>query len=745
MSSLERVQFAMPRDQHRTPIVYLAVLASSVGFPSFPAQAADSGKDQRTGSVLEEIVVTAAKRQELLLKVPMAVAVVDSQALADTNQVRIQDYIARVPGVSFTPSGNGGEPTLVIRGIVTGAEANPTVGYVVDDVPYGASTATGPNVVTAPDIDPGDLERIEVLRGPQGTLYGSASIGGLVKFVTRDPSTEEASGRLQVGTTSIAHSDDFGYSIRGVLNVPLGDQAAVRISAFDLTEPGYIDNTETGEADVNSFDSSGVRLTALWRLGSDWSVRLNGFHQDSERDGSGDVDAALGGLRQAFLNGTGVYEREVQGYSATIQGNLGPIQITSVTGYNEDRVFSDVDSSDNPFLVPLAQGLFGVDHAISQVQRDTDKFSQELRLMAPLGDSVQLLTGLFYTDEDVVLDADNVAADDSGRRVGSLYDNLYNPAEFEERAVFANLTVDSIPRWQFQLGGRYSETSQTLRTTFIGPGVTAFFPTDPFTTGTKEFDDDAVTYAASARFELTDNAMVYARIATGYRPGGPNVACGINDIPCDYDSDSSQNFELGTKGRISDALQYEVAAYFIKWDDIQIPNILTPDFLFFYTANASEAESKGVELALEARPISQLRLFTSAAYNNAELTEGFPPGTFQPAQPGDRLPFSPRWSATAGFDVEVPVGAQSEFSIGATVSYVDDRVQAFTFTGPGDTLPSYTGVDLRAGLQIADWALNVFVNNATDKKGVLRSSFPLSDHFTYMRPRTMGLTLSKTF
>jgi len=722
----------------------MAVLASSLGMQPLAARAADTGKDVRT-SVLEEVFVTATKHEEALLKVPMAVAAVDSQALADTGQVRVQDYIARVPGVSFTPSGNGGEPTLVIRGIVTGAEANPTVGYVVDGVPYGPSVATGPNVVTAPDIDPGDLARIEVLRGPQGTLYGAASIGGLVKFVTRDPSTDETSGRVQVGTLSVAHGDDLGYSVRGALNLPLSEQAAIRISAFDLTEPGYIDNTETGEKDVNSFDSSGVRLTALWNLGSDWSVRLSGFYQESDRDGSGDVDGSLGGLQQGFLNGTGVYERKAQNYTATIQGNLGSVQITSLTGYNRDRAFNDLDSSDNPFLVPLAQAVFGVDHAISQVDRDTEKFSQELRFTASLAESIELLTGLYYSDEDIVVDADNLAADGNGQRVGSLYDNLYKPSTFEERSVFANLTVNSIARWQFQLGARYSETSQAVRTTFSGPGVTVFFPTDPFTTGTGKFDDDAVTYAVSARFEIAPEAMIYGRIATGYRPGGPNVACGINDIPCNYQSDSSQNFELGMKGRISDTFQYDVAAYFINWDDIQIPNIFTPDFLFFYTANASQAESKGVELSLEARPVPALRVFGSAAYSNAKLTEGFPPGTFQPAQPGDRLPFSPEWSANAGFDVEVPVGAQSVFSIGATGSYVGDRVQAFTFTGPGDTLPSYTSIDLRAGMQFSDWELSVFANNIADKRGVLRSSFPLSDHFTYTRPRTVGLTLSKTF
>lgn len=702
-------------------------------------------KDELQYAELEEIVVTAQKREERLRDVPMAVAVIGTESLTRTNQLRVQDYIARVPGVSFAPSGNGGEPTVVVRGIVTGAEANPTVGYVVDDVPYGSSTATGPNVVTPPDIDPGDLARIEVLRGPQGTLYGAASIGGLVHFVTRDPSTEALSGRIELGTSFVADGDDFGLSLRGTANVPISDRLAVRVSAFDFREPGYIDNAQTGEEDINSYESSGVRASTLWQLNSAWSIRLNGFMQNSERGGVSDIDTTLGGRQQAFLTGTGVYERRAEGYSATVRGDIGPMKLTSVTGYNMDRARNDIDIS---FLWgSFATTYFGVDNTVALVEREADKFSQEFRLSTPIAGTAELLVGAFFTEEDVTVVADNQAADATGVLFGSIYKNNYSPAEYKERALFANLTFDLTSRWQAQLGGRASDTTQALQATWTGPLAPLFFGSDPFTTGVQSINGDSFTYSLVARYEFTPDVMAYSRISTGYRPGGPNVACGVRaTISCGYDADDTRNFELGSKGRIfGSALDFDVAVYFTQWNDIQIPNILVPpDFLFFYTDNAAQAESKGVELSLEARPVSGVRLFGAAWYNEAELTSDFPLGS-TPASAGERLPFSPRWSANAGFEWDVPLNLSAELTLGATATYVGDRIQGFTFVGARERLASYTQIDLRAQLDFSDWTWSLFANNVADRQGALRSSFPRPDHFTYTQPRTFGISLAKDF
>ena len=171
---------------------------------------------------------------------PVPVTALNAQALVDNNQLRLQDYYTSVPGLNVSPAVQSTQ-VISIRGITTGYGTNPTVGITVDGVPYGASTGLGGGQVV-PDIDPGDLARVEVLRGPQGTLYGASSMGGLINFVTVDPSTEAVSGRVQVGTDEVYNGAGLGYSARGSVNVPLSDTLALRASGFVREDPGYIDN-----------------------------------------------------------------------------------------------------------------------------------------------------------------------------------------------------------------------------------------------------------------------------------------------------------------------------------------------------------------------------------------------------------------------------------------------------------------------------------------------------------------------
>ena len=185
----------------------------------------------------------------------MALTALDAQTLVDNNQVRLQDYFATVPGLTLNAAtnGNAGTQSFAIRGITTGA-SNPTVGVTIDDVPYGSSTQLANGELFVPDIDPSDLSQVEVLRGPQGTLYGASSIGGLIKFVTAVPSTDQVSGRVQVMGDDVLDGG-AGYAVRGDLNVPLSDTVAIRASGFARQDPGHIENvitraTERNEANV---------------------------------------------------------------------------------------------------------------------------------------------------------------------------------------------------------------------------------------------------------------------------------------------------------------------------------------------------------------------------------------------------------------------------------------------------------------------------------------------------------------
>ena len=259
-----------------------------------------SGQSNKTTPNLEEIIVTAQKRNERLQDVPVPVTVLSADALVENDQTRLRDYFESVPGFTVSPGPSAGnQQMLTIRGISSGAFGNPTVGVTVDDVPFGAFTRE-----YAPDIDPSDLARVEVLRGPQGTLYGASSMGGLLKFVTVDPSTEALTGRIEAGTNSVYNGAELGYNFRGSINVPLTDSLALRASAFTREDPGYIDNPRLGSEGVNEDRVSGGRLSLLWRFADTFSLKLSALTNIQRRTGS--VKSTLHRLSAAYNRITSV-------------------------------------------------------------------------------------------------------------------------------------------------------------------------------------------------------------------------------------------------------------------------------------------------------------------------------------------------------------------------------------------------------------------------------------------------------
>ena len=289
---------------------------------------APANADDSNVSVLETITVTAEKRIERLQDVPVPLAVVDTQALTNSNQTRLTDYYTTVPGLIVTPAVTASQ-VISIRGITTGGFTTATVGVVIDDVPFGATKGT-----VVPDLDPGDLARIEVLRGPQGSLYGASSMGGLLKFVTKDPSFDRLSGTLQAGTDHVYNGAQQGYSVRGAVNVPVTDQLAVYASAFGRQDPGYIDNPVLGLRGVNEAHTYGGHASLLWRPSDAVSLKVNALYQRYKIDGSNDTDVlpGLGDLQQNYLAGIGGSERKVQAYSAVLTAKLGQADLTGVSG-----------------------------------------------------------------------------------------------------------------------------------------------------------------------------------------------------------------------------------------------------------------------------------------------------------------------------------------------------------------------------------------------------------------------------
>jgi iron complex outermembrane recepter protein len=720
---------------------------------AFAEQVPASGTTN-TSTELQEVVVTAQKRTERLQDVPVPVTAVTGDSLLEQNQLRAQDFFSSIPGLNLQYV--NGRSNLAIRGITTGpATGNPVVGYTVDDVPFGSSSGLGGLFGIAPDLDPSDLARIEVLRGPQGTLYGASSIGGLVKYVTVDPSTDHLSGTVAADALSVYAGHGPGYNVRGSINIPMGETLAVRASAFTREDPGYIDNVVTGQRGVNKGEVVGARLSALWRPSEALSVKLSALYQDFKSFGASDVDVRLGDLLQSNQFGTGPSEAKNQVYSAIVTDKIGHSELTSVSSYTGSSNYDTLDYSAAglnllwPSVYPV-----GVDPTATVLRQDytTRKITQEVRITTPILERLDWLVGGFYTHERTPYRITTYATNPSDGTVIGLPILWRDASIFSEYAAFTDLTARFTDQFNVQLGARWSTNTQTLHHhewTFAEPvnGV-ASNPTSK---------DHAVTYLFTPQYKLSPEHMVYARIATGYRPGGPNSACGNQEqgfnVPCKFLSDKTTNYELGAKGDfLSRTLSYDISVYDIDWKDLQVTQV-SPEGTFNYNANASRARSRGIELSFESRPFDGLTLTFWSAWTDAQLRQGFSQQVSVYGAAGDRLPYSARFSGRFSVDEEMPLSGAQAFA-GTAISYIGNRIGEFVPTAEEVPLrqyyPAYAQADLHAGIKTEAWRVSLFIRNVTDRRGVTGGGYNNQTNFNpywlnYIQPRTIGVSLERTF
>lgn len=732
---------------------------SGISSPSEPIDATSTQREIEQSASLREIVVTAQKKREDLLNVPVPVTVLNAGTLVDNNQLRLQDFYTSVPGLSVTPStsGSGGSfQGLAIRGITTGIYTNPTVGITVDDVPYGASTAVGAGGGTAvADIDPADLASIEVLRGPQGTLYGASSMGGLIKYVTVDPSTEALTGRVEADMNGVVHGAETGYGVRGSVNVPLSDDLAIRASGFTRQDPGYIDNVQTGQTGINEDHVSGGRVAALWRASPSVTLKLGALYQKSKGDGFADVDLpingytgpSLGDLQQSALRGTGQSDRTIQAYSAILVARLGAAELTSVSGYNISQYADTYDLT--YYFSSLTQAQFGVPGTLTSEHDRTDKFSQEVRLSTPIGAHVDWLLGTFFTHEKSQYGQAILAEDpSSGAIVGDFETVGFHP-DYTELAGFTDFTFHLTKRFDIQLGGRESHINQSYSELDTGPFLTNVLgEASPHIVPEVSSSADAFTYLVTPRLKISPGFMLYVRIASGYRAGGPNLTINLSPgEPAEFTPDQTKNFEIGAKADLlHDRLSLDSSLYYIDWKNIQITET-NPQTGLGYTGNGSEAKSQGIDLSVDSKPMPGLTLGAWITLSDAELTEAFPPTSNAYGVSGDRLPYSSRFSGNLFLRRDFAITDQLMGFLGGSVSYVGRREGEFTASAARQVLPAFARTDLQAGVEYATWTVNLFVNNLADKRGVLAGglgSFP-PFAFSYIQPRTVGLSVVRKF
>jgi iron complex outermembrane recepter protein len=598
------------------------------------------------------------------------------------------------------------------------------------------------------------------LRGPQGALYGANSMGGLVKYVTIDPSTNGLSGRLQVGTDKVHHGADVGYNVRGAVNIPLMDTLAMRASGFADESPGYIDNTFLNIRGINRETGEGGRLSVLWRPAATLSLKFSALVQHKSKNGSSfiEVGPGLGDLQQNEVRGTGWFRQTVQAYSANVSAKLGDIDLVAVTGYNRNS-YSDAFDYTPSFGAYTLSGIpelgfngFGVTGTPSINYQKTDKFTQEIRLSGRLLENkIDWLMGGFYDHEDSPSEGHILATDPfTGAQVGEWLHNI-SPTTFSESAVFADLTLHLTDAFDIQVGGRESRDRQNFSTTYVGVYAPVFLGLNSPAVYPKKYSrDNSFTYLLTPRLKLSQNLMIYARLASGFRPGGPNVSF-TGGIPSSYAPDKTHNYEAGIKADMLDhRLSVDASVYYIDWKDIQI-TLIDQATGIGYTGNGSRAKSQGIELSADSKLPFGLSVSGWIALNDAKLTEDLPAASTAYGVSGDRLPSTSRFSGYISLDEDFMIVGDMTGFVGASVSYVGNRQGVFASVyDPAherQDFPGYAKTDLRAGIRHTSWTTNIYANNLTDKRALLTGGLgtlnPLA--FQYIRPREIGVSFARSF
>lgn len=700
--------------------------------------------------VLQQVVVTAQKRQQFLQDTPVPVTALNPDALTANGQTQLQDYFAQVPGLSLNDKGDG-STNIVLRGIATGDYGNPTVAVMVDDVPFGGSTALAGGQIYQPDLDPTILSQVEVLRGPQGTLYGASSLGGLINYVTKDPSTRGYTGQLQTDVDGIP-GGGVGYGVSGSANVPLTDTLAVRVSGFSRNSPGYIDNVYSGRNDVNSVNAAGGDASLLWTPSNVLSIRLGALYQYKHSDADDEINTdfsdnpLFGDLKQSFLPGSGAYWNESELYTSKISLHFGWSDLTSITGYGINFYKEASDTSplfdSPPYNLPSSE-LFN--------RFNTKRVTQEFRLSSPTGQHLEWLLGAYFTHE-----RDPVVQEISGvdPSTAAILSNTYEAtwvATYQEFAGFGDATYHFTDAFALQGGLRFSENRQTYQEADFGT-LGEIAPGVPFTTA-QDSTDHSVTFLVVPQLKITEDMMAYIRIASGYRPGGPNADATLFNLPGTFTADTTLNYELGLKGRgLQNTFSYDLSAFYIDWRKVQL-FLTDPVSEFAYFTNGGDARSSGLEAEFGYVTHYGLHVSANASYNVAQLASSPPPGVI--ANNGSQLPYTPKFGGSVSAEQDFPINDKWTGYLGGTVAYVGTRYGDFPGTAGSlrTVFPDYTTLDLRMGARADLWTATLYIRNATNRRGVLSSisadgafALPTSTYLTnFIEPRTIGLSVACSF
>lgn len=769
-----------------------ALLSSALALMVAP-QAAVAADNETESDARVDIIVTASKRSERLADVGQSLTAVSGAELEQRNLVRIEDFAAQVPGLAFWGDGRSLRP--ILRGVNSGGNGA-LVAVNIDETPFSYQSGLTNSATDTANIDAFDMARIEVLKGPQGTLYGASASGGLIKYVTNAPNPDAFEARGEVGGEIVDGGSAAGV-VRGVVNIPLVDgKVALRATGLYREIPGYINNPLLGSK-ANSGDTWALRLSLLAKPTETFTIRLTGFRQDQTLDDNNMAEIVGSSLDPAnppdnvfeIANGGNLFHSSFMGNPSknryeyanlTMDLETGFASFLSSTSFSRlsTQFRADISSASAAPGLPYGQafgmGYFGLPTiAMWGNQENSGKrWNQEFR-MSSLPDShigslkFDWQVGGFYAREDITFSQFYDAIDPSSGEIlttriplgeGAFSDPLPLggsdlPGRYEEFSGFASGTLHLSTQIDITLGGRYADIrqkSQVISSAGLVNGLLSELVNPVVKSHESKF-----TWSAGLRWRPADDSLIYARVATGYRPGGPilRIPGAPADFPASYKSDSVINYELGYRGAfLNKTVDIDVAVFYLDWTDMQVLSdyVSQPSGqVFTVQGNAGSARSTGVEWNIGWSPITGLRLSTVGAYTDAKITEDAP--TFGAAN-GNPLPLVPKWSNTVNLDYEVEFSDTERAYAGISWTHTGVRYANFTTSatdGNNFRLPPYNAVNAQAGIELGRYSFSLYVRNIGNARGITDASFSgganMTGTATFIQPRTAGIKLGFTY
>lgn len=781
-------------------------LAIAIGAILYPGTLVLAQGKSGAGEQLEEVIVTATRRQADLQQVPQSITALSTDFIQRQSLTNLTDLAAALPSLNVV-STLPGQNSLIIRGVTTGASQyriDSTVAVYLDDQPMTSITQQV-------DVFLADMERVELLPGPQGTLFGSSAQAGTLAYVTNKPNNDGVSGDLELslGTTS---GGSASYGATGWINFPVSENFAVRAVGFYNDEGGFVDNVvgptlmreatneDIASNDQNSYRQMGGRIMGLWTINPNWSALLTGLYQQSKTDGTWDTDPFLGDNKiTRFFDEW--RDEEWYSVSGTLKGDLGFAELSVTASYLDRKIDYELDNTNYAQWRTAYYGAYsalydtGTLHSVDFNFQTQDRWSYEARLASQGESKLQWMLGAFYEDAKDQWDygarmlppgglQDTAAWEEANLRACELADpslaacplaptDIYYFNNYRNRvrqlAFFGELTYSLTDKWSVTGGMRWFRFD---RDTFDKYNVPLGLPvrSDPDANGLSSQGTESDTSLKFAtNYNFTPDVMVYALYSEGFRLGGENSAraAATGEVPSAYGPDRLANYEVGLKSEwLDNTLRFNLSVFYMKWEDIQLRITGTSSasgggFWLEGNFNGNEAVQKGVELNGEWQATDRLNFAWSAFWADPEFTED----TFYPnsediyVAKGSTMPVSPEEKYWASVEYYLPrsQSATGDFFTRFSYSWTGETWNSLSAIEDDDRdllLPPWKSGTLQFGYDSdSDWTAKVLVENLFDNSSINWMSerdygaFFGDPRWRYIRglqrPRTITLSFSK--